>query len=329
MIILAAFRGRPEQVKMERNRTKDILLVALGGNALIRAGETGTSAEQFANLRRPMEQLAQLADDHRLLITHGNGPQVGNLLLQQEATSEVPAMPLEILVAQTQGQIGFMLESTLESALLARGGTKRHLVSLISYLVVAEDDPAFRTPSKPIGPFYSAERAASLPWPTVATAKGYRRLVASPEPLTVVEKEEIRRLVGLDFIVICCGGGGIPVIRDGRSYHGIDAVIDKDLASACLAAEVGVDIMVIATDVPGVAIGFGTPAEKILSHLDIAEGERLLARGEFPAGSMGPKVTAALRFIRHGGKRAVICHLDDIAAAVAGRAGTQFSDNLP
>jgi carbamate kinase len=310
---------------MARADKKETLLVALGGNALLRTGERGTIEEQFANLRRPMEQIAALADRYRIIITHGNGPQVGNLLLQQESCPAVPPLPLEILVAQTQGQIGYMIESTMEEALVARGGPKRYLVSLISYVVVDEHDPAFLTPTKPIGPFYGLEQAGTLPWPTVQTPKGYRRVVASPRPVTVVEKDEIRQLLALDFIVICCGGGGIPVVREGRGYHGVDAVIDKDLASSCLAAEAGVDIMVIATDVPGVATGFGTPAERYLDRLTPAEAERYRAAGEFPDGSMGPKVESLVRFIRNGGTRAIICHLDDIAAAVAGNGGTRIT----
>ncbi len=302
---------------------KQILLVALGGNALIRSGQHGTAAEQFANLRSPMAQLAELARTYRLIITHGNGPQVGNLLLQQENSPQVPAMPLEILVAQTQGQIGYMIESTLDTALDAIG-LRKNLVSLISYIVVDEHDPAFEAPTKPIGPVYSAEQAASLPWPTVATSKGFRRVVASPRPVTVVEKEEIRQLLALDFVVICCGGGGIPVIREGRAFHGVDAVIDKDLASACLSAEVGVDNLVIATDVPGVAIEFGTPSQHFPASLTVEEARSLLAAGEFPAGSMGPKVEACVAFIEGGGQRAVICHLDDIALAIAGKAGTEI-----
>ena len=246
---------------------KDILLVALGGNALIRQGEQGTAEEQFANLVAPMSQVARLSQGHRLIITHGNGPQVGNLLLLQECCPDLPAMPLEVLVAQTQGQIGYMIESTLEGELLALGGRQRHMVSLISYVVVDEHDPAFQEPTKPIGPYYHDEHAAGRPWPLVQTPKGYRRVVASPQPLTIVEKEEIRRLLGMDFIVVCCGGGGIPVIREGRAFHGVDAVIDKDLASACLAAEVGVDILAIATDVRGVALDYGKPAERFLTVL--------------------------------------------------------------
>jgi carbamate kinase len=300
------------------------ILVALGGNALIRQGERGTSEEQFANLRGPMAQIARLAAHYRIIITHGNGPQVGNLLLQQECCREVPAMPLEVLVAQTQGQIGYMIESTLEGALLAQGGDKRHLVSLISYVVVDGNDPAFKQPTKPIGPFYPADQVPALPWSTIQTPKGFRRVVASPLPVTVVEKGEIRLLIDQGFIVICCGGGGIPVIRAERGFHGVDAVIDKDLTSACLAAEIGVELLVIATDVPQVATGFGSANERYLSSLDSEEAEHLLQQGEFPPGSMGPKVTAALNFIRSGGSRAIICHLDDIAAAVAGQAGTHI-----
>jgi carbamate kinase len=307
---------------MTRAHDKDILLVALGGNALIRQGERGTIEEQFANLAGPMRQVARLSQDYRLIITHGNGPQVGNLLLQQESCPHVPRLPLEVLVAQTQGQIGYMIESTLEGELLALGGRRRHLVSMISYVLVDENDPAFDRPTKPIGPVYDEERAMGLPWPLMRTPKGYRRVVASPQPLTIVEKEEIRRLVDLDFIVICCGGGGIPVIREGRAFHGVDAVIDKDLTSACLAAGVGVDILAIATDVGGVALDHGTPAERLLKVLPASEADRYLTEGHFPPGSMGPKVEAAVRFIRAGGRKAVICHLDEISAAIDGDAGT-------
>lgn len=299
------------------------LLVALGGNALIRRGEEGTIAEQFANLRLPMRQIARLTREYRVIITHGNGPQVGNLLLQQECCAVVPKLPLEVLVAQTQGQIGYMIESALDSELAAiEGGGQRQLVSLISYVVVDPDDPAFLEPTKPVGPVYSDEEAAALPWPVRKTPQGYRRVVASPRPITIVEKSEIRTLVGLDFIVICCGGGGIPVIREGRAFHGVDAVIDKDLASARLAAEVGADILVIATDVPGAALHYGTPDERFLTAMTVDDAERHMAAGHFPPGSMGPKVEAAVQFIRGGGSRAVIAALDDIELAVVGRAGT-------
>ena len=310
---------------MEKSADRDLLLVALGGNALIRKGQRGTAAEQFENLRVPMRQVARLSRDYRMLITHGNGPQVGNLLLQQECCKEVPPLPLEILGAQTQGQIGYMIESTLDSELMGLGiHTEQHLVSLLSYVVVDADDPAFREPCKPIGPVLSPEAAAAAPYPTRMTPKGHRRVVASPRPMTIVEKQEIRLLLEMEFIVVCCGGGGIPVIRDGRAFAGVDAVIDKDLASAVLASEVGVKAFVMATDTEGAFLDYGGPSERFLRTLDVEEAERHLREGQFPAGSMGPKVEAAVRFIRNGGSRAVICSIDRIEDAVAGLAGTEF-----
>lgn len=308
-----------------RPTNQPVLLVALGGNALIRKGQEGTIQEQFENLRVPMAQIARLSDHYRIIITHGNGPQVGNLLLQQECCDSLPRLPLEILVAQTQGQIGYMIESTLDSELMSLGRDQEKLfVSLISYVVVDPLDPAFQEPTKPIGPSYPEEKAALLPFPTRKTPKGYRRVVASPRPVTIVEKREIRSLIQMGFIVICCGGGGIPVIREGRSFAGVDAVIDKDLASARLAQEVGVDVFLIATDVPGVALSFGKPQERFLARLSTGQARELLARGEFPEGSMGPKVEACIQFLEEGGKRALICGLEEIQKALEGRAGTEF-----
>jgi len=310
---------------MKDEAKKEILLVALGGNALIRKGQVGTVEEQFENLRVPIRQVARLSRHYRIIITHGNGPQVGNLLLQQEGYEAVPKLPLEILVAQTQGQIGYMIESTLDTELMALGiDTQKPLVSLISYVVVHERDPAFQNPSKPIGPVYTEEKAASLPYPTQKTAKGYRRVVASPKPITIVEKREITKLIGVDFIIICCGGGGIPVIREGRTFYGVDAVIDKDLASAKLAEEVGVDIFLIATDVEGAALSYGQPDQKYLRTMTLDEGARYLKEGHFPPGSMGPKIEAAMEFLRSGGKRAVITSIGAIEEAIAGKAGTEI-----
>ena len=311
---------------MKSEVKKDILLVALGGNALIRKGQVGTVEEQFQNLKVPIQQIARLSRDYSILITHGNAPQVGNLLLQQECSHDVPHLPLEILVAQTQGQIGYMIESTLDSELMELGiHTGQRLVSLISYVVVDENDPAFQDPSKPIGPNFAAERAKTLPYPTRKTAKGYRRVVASPKPLTIVEKREIQKLIEEDFIVICCGGGGIPVIREGRAFQGVDAVIDKDLASAKLAEEVGVDIFLIATDVEGAALHFGKPEQVFLRALTLEQAYHYMKEGHFPAGSMGPKVEAAVQFIKSGGKRAVISSIKGIEDAVAGKAGTEVT----
>lgn len=310
---------------MEQERTpKPVLLVALGGNALIKKGQAGTTDEQFENLKVPATQIAQLSKRFRVIITHGNGPQVGDLLLQQECCDDVPRFPLEILVAQTQGQIGYMIESSLDEALMALGINHQPLVSLISYVVVDEDDRAFGTPSKPVGPVFSKEKAATLPYPTVSTPKGYRRVVVSPKPVTIVEKREIRSLIDTGVIVICCGGGGIPVVRSGRRFDGVDAVIDKDLASACLAQEVGVDLFVIATDVDGVALNFGKPDKRFLKQLTLEESAKYIIDGQFSGGSMLPKVEAAMQFVNDGGQRSVITRLDQIVDAVAGKAGTQF-----
>ena len=310
---------------MNDKTKKQILLVALGGNALIRKGQVGTVDEQFENLKVPISQIARLSRDYRIIITHGNGPQVGNLLLQQELQDTVPKLPLEILVAQTQGQIGYMIESTLDSELMALGiSTQKPLVSLLSYVVVDERDPAFTSPSKPIGPVFTKEKAGTISYPTRKTEKGYRRIVASPKPITIVEKREITRLIEMDFIVICCGGGGIPVIREGRTFCGVDAVIDKDLASAKLAKEVGVDLFIIATDVEGAAINYGQPNQRFLRTITIEEAARYREEGHFPTGSMQPKIQASIEFLRNGGTRAMITSIEAIESAVQGLAGTEI-----
>jgi len=310
---------------MSRIHHREIMLVALGGNALIRKGQTGSIEEQFRNLQVPISQIARLTRRFRIIITHGNGPQVGNLLLQQESCNQVPRVPLEILVAQTQGQIGYMIESTLDSELMTQGiSTQKPLVSLVSYVVVDENSSAFRNPTKPIGPVFTEEQAAKLPYPTCRTANGYRRVVASPRPVTIVEKNEIMKLIEMDFVVICCGGGGIPVVREGRSFSGVDAVIDKDLASAKLAEEVGVDLFLIATDVKGAALNYGRQDREYLRSVTISMAEKYLGEGHFPEGSMGPKIEAAVSFIRSGGRRAVIASIEAIEDAVAQRAGTEI-----
>ena len=304
---------------------KQILLVALGGNALIRKGQKGTVDEQFENLKNPVRQIAKLTRTYRIIITHGNGPQVGNLMLKQESCDSVPKLPLEILVAQTQGQIGYMIESTLDTELMNLGDNSKHyFVSLLSYVVVDKSDPAFLNPSKPVGPVFTKDKAQTLSYPTKKTAKGYQRVVASPLPVTIVEKREIKKLINMNFIVICCGGGGIPVIREGRRFSGVDAVIDKDLASARLAEEVGVDIFLIATDVQGVALNYGKKNQEFLRSLTARQAARFLAQGHFPPGSMGPKIEASVQFVRKTGKRAVIASIEDIESAVKGSSGTEI-----
>jgi carbamate kinase len=304
---------------------KPILLIALGGNALIRKGQKGSIGEQFENLRVPIGQIASLARDYRIIITHGNGPQVGNLLLQQESCAEVPRLPLEILVAQTQGQIGYMIESALDEALMAQSAEFIPLVSLITYVVVNEKDPAFANPTKPIGPAFTAAEAAKLAYPTLETPKGFRRVVASPKPVTIIEKREIKRLIQAGFIVICCGGGGIPVVRNGRAFHGVDAVIDKDLASALLAVEIGADLLVVATDVEGVFADFNTSKQRFIPAMTLDEGADFLADDKTGKGSIGPKVEAALQFVEAGGKRALITSMEAIGRGIKGTAGTQIT----
>jgi carbamate kinase len=303
---------------------KPTLLIALGGNALIQKGQEGTIAQQFENLKISIRQIAALISEYRIIITHGNGPQVGNLMLQQESCDAVPKLPLEILVAQTQGQIGYMIESALDESLMEQGADFNPLVSLITYVVVDEKDSAFANPTKPIGPFFTGIEAEKLDYPTMETSKGFRRVVASPKPVTIIEKREIQRLIDSGFIVICCGGGGIPVVRNGRAFNGVDAVIDKDLVSALLATEISADLLVIATDVDGVLADFNTPNERLISQMRVNEARDFLSSSQSGSGSMGPKVEAALKFIQNGGKRAVITSIEAICDSVRGTAGTQI-----
>ena len=304
---------------------KPIMLVAFGGNALIQSGQKGTAEEQFENLKLTMRQIAKLSKKYKIVITHGNGPQVGNLLLQQESCDAVPKMPLEIIGAMTQGQIGYMIESSLDTAFMEMGQSdQQHFVTLITYVVVDENDPGFKNPTKPIGPFYTAEEAKGLRYTLTKTDKGLRRVVASPKPLTIVEHREIKKLIEMDFIVICCGGGGIPVVRKERKFRGVEAVIDKDLASSVLAQKIKADIFVIASDVEGAGINWGKADQKMLRKVPLVEMKKYVQQGQFPAGSMGPKVDAVMQFTQATGNRGVICQLKDIEKAIAGEAGTEI-----
>jgi carbamate kinase len=307
--------------------SKPIILIAFGGNALIKKGQKGTHKEQFINLKLPMRQIARLSKKYRFVITHGNGPQVGNLLLQQESCDDVPKMPLEIIGAMTQGQIGYMLESSLDDALMEIGvNGEQQFVTLITYVVVDQHDPGFKNPTKPIGPVYSEAEASGMPYSMANTDKGYRRVVASPKPLHIVELREIKKLIDLDFMVICCGGGGIPVIRKERKFRGVEAVIDKDLASSILAKEIKADIFLIASDIAGAGINWGTPIQQILGKVSLSEMAQYVKQGQFPAGSMGPKVQAIMDYYKATGNRGIICQLDDIERAIGGKAGTEIID---
>jgi carbamate kinase len=225
----------------------------------------------------------------------------------------------------TQGQIGYMIESSLDTAFMEiKESVDQHFVTLITYVVVDENDPGFQNPTKPIGPFYTEEQAKGLPYRLTKTDKGLRRVVASPKPVAIVERREIKKLIEMDFIVICCGGGGIPVIRKNRKFRGVEAVIDKDLASSILAQEIKADIFVIASDVKGAGINWGQADQKMLRKTPLAEMEKYVKEGQFPAGSMGPKVEAVMQFAKATGNRGVICQLDDIEKAIAGQAGTEI-----
>jgi carbamate kinase len=285
-------------------------VVALGGNALTRPGERGTVAEQRANLRRTCEALRPLLEDSRLVVTHGNGPQVGNELLRHErAADEVPALPLYIAVAQTQAEIGALIESEL-SPLAARP-----VVCLLTHVVVAEDDPAFQEPTKPVGPFYGEEEAKTLErergWSVVHDAgRGWRRVVPSPAPREVVELEAVRALLDAGSIAVACGGGGIPVARRDGRLTGVDAVIDKDRASALLATKLDADRLVILTDVDAVYRRFGTDEQEAVAELSAGDAEALLP--ELARGSMRPKLEAAVDFARATGNEALIASADSL-----------------
>jgi carbamate kinase len=300
------------------------LIVALGGNALIKFGDEGTTKEQFRNLKIPISQIAQLAKKYNIIITHGNGPQVGNLLLQQEATQAVSKRPLQILVAETQGQIGFMIESTLDEELMNIGLDEEKLfLTVLTYVKVDAEDPAFLNPTKPIGPAYDVPKPGY-----VKTAKGYRRVVPSPKPIKIYQWREIKKLMELgDWIIIACGGGGIPVIKEKKRLYGVEAVIDKDLASAKLAQQIDADILLIATDVEKVFLNYGTPSQVELDKLSVSEAKKYLDEDQFPAGSMGPKIQAVINFLESGGERAIITSIDKIIEALEGRAGTNISLN--
>ena len=293
-------------------------VVALGGNALMRPGERGTAAEQLANLRRAVAALQPLLTEPRLVLTHGNGPQVGNELLRQErAADEAPPLPLWLAVAQTQAEIGALISVELRPAL-----DGREPACVLTHVRVAADDPAFDRPTKPIGPFYSAEEAETLArergWTLVADAnRGHRRVVPSPLPLEVVELELVRRLMETS-VVIACGGGGIPTVRRGDRLTGVDAVIDKDRASALLAQGLGADRLVILTEVPAVYRKFGGPDQKEIRAMSAHEAEELLPA--LAEGSMRPKVEAALAF----GRETLITNFDALQDALAGRRGTRI-----
>jgi carbamate kinase len=298
------------------------VVVALGGNALMRPGERGTAAEQRANLREVASALRPLLADERLVVTHGNGPQVGNELLRQErAADEAPPLPLYLAVAQTQAEIGALIESELAPV------AGRPVVCLLTHVLVAEHDPAFEEPTKPVGPFYEEAKARELErdrgWKVVHDAgRGWRRVVPSPAPLEVVELDAIRSLLDSGSIVVACGGGGIPATRRGEHLAGVDAVIDKDRASSLLARGLDADRLVILTEAPAVYSGFGTEHQEELRELSADDAAGLVPK--LAAGSMQPKVEASVEFVRATGREALITSPAALGDALEGRSGTRI-----
>ena len=311
---------------------KHTIVVALGGNAILQRYQEGTLENQMENLALTSEALAGLAAvGHRLIITHGNGPQVGAILLQNEAgKDQVPPMPLDVCGAKSQGMLGYLFQQSLINALNQRG-LDRAVATVVSQVIINPHDPAFQNPTKPVGPFYSEEEARAL-----ARDKGYqmredagrgwRRVVPSPDPVGIVESPAISTLVDAGVIVIAAGGGGAPVRREASGLlAGVEAVIDKDLAGQRLAKDLKADGFIILTDVEGAYINYGTPRQQLLRQVSLAEIERYQEEGHFRAGSMGPKVEACLRFIREGGEYAIISSISKVAESVAGTAGTRIT----
>jgi len=299
------------------------VVVALGGNTLLGRRGPWTADEQRAVIERTAGRLADALDAGAdLVLTHGNGPQVGNLLVQQAAASETPQLPLDVLVAETQAQIGYMLQQALDN----ERPTATEAMTLVTQVVVDADDPAFDRATKPVGPFYTEREAAAKPFETRAVSSGerpYRRVVPSPEPVEVVESDEIADLVARGNVVVCAGGGGIPVVRDGGGLRGVEAVVDKDLTTQLLATALGADTMILLTDVDHAYVNYGDPDQRPLGRIGVDALRAHLEAGAFAEGSMRPKVEACCRFVEADGERAVITAPERLAAALAGEAGTR------
>ena len=306
-----------------------LAVVAFGGNALLRPEDRGTQEEQIARAKQAARWLAEIVrHDYKLIVVHGNGPQVGNILVQaEEASTKIPPQSLDVCVAQTEGSIGFMLQQAIRNRLesIGIGG---EVATVLTEVEVDVADPAFKRPTKPIGPFFTRYRAEALErdlgWVMREDAgRGWRHVVPSPKPLRILNIKTIERMLDSAAVVVAAGGGGIPVVkgRDGQ-WRGIEAVIDKDYASALLAANLKADIFIILTGVPKVAIDFGKPTQRFVSRMTVAEAEKHMADGQFPAGSMGPKIDSALQFVRATGRQVLITDVDVLREALEGKDGT-------
>lgn len=310
-------------------------VVAIGGNAILRAGESGSKENQMKNLEMSCRYIAQMiADGYDIVLTHGNGPQVGNILMRYDiAKNEIPQMPLDVAVAESQGQMGYMIQQALTNSLKSIG-LEKCVVSIVTQVIVDRNDPAFQNPTKPIGMYFSKEDADVLilkkGWKMVEDKKrgGWRRVVPSPEPVDIVEKYAIRKLVFTGqhspIVVIASGGGGIPVVLEGDTYSGVEAVIDKDLASSVLASSIGERLFIMLTDVNKVALDFGKPTQRWIDRMTVKEAEMHLAEGHFLAGSMAPKIEAAIRFLHKSGEEVIITSPEKLHEALAGKDGTHI-----
>jgi carbamate kinase len=308
----------------------EIIVVAFGGNALIKEDQAGTIEEQLANMEASLAGIVELIKrDHAIVITHGNGPQVGNILIRTEAArGQAYDLPLDVCVAQSQGEIGYVIQQCLQNALYPYR-PHRTVIALISQVVVSQEELRQQTPTKPIGPFYTEAQAAILRaqgHDVVEDAgRGYRRVVRSPAPQRIIEQKIIKNLLQQGVIVIAVGGGGIPVTVDAAGrLRGVAAVVDKDLATAVLAIEIGADKIIQLTGVEKVKLNFGAPDERDLDRMSVSEAKRYLAEGHFPAGSMGPKIEAAIQFLECGGKEVIITQPETIIEAVESRTGTHI-----
>ncbi len=309
------------------------IVVALGGNAILKPGQKGTYTEQLENVKNTTHQIAKMVKEgYEVVITHGNGPQVGAILLQNEGGEKlfgVPSMPMDVCGSETQGFIGYMIQQSLINEFI-KEDIDKSVATVVTQVLVSKDDPAFSNPTKPVGPFYTKEEAEKRQkekpdevWIEDA-GRGYRRVVPSPDPKAIVEKDAVNCLVSSGNIVIASGGGGIPVVKEkDGTYRGVEAVIDKDLAGERLAQEVNADILLILTDVPNAYINYKKENEKALGEVTVSELEKYQEEGHFKAGSMGPKVKAAIRFVKNGGKMAIITALEKAVEALAGKAGTR------
>jgi len=308
-----------------------LIVIALGGNAFIREGEIGTFEEQYRNISRVTSQIADIIEEgHDVVITHGNGPQVGiNLLRYEAAKNIIPPYPLHVADAETQGFLGYIIQQTLKNELVKRG-IDREVITVITQVLVDKNDPAFKNPTKPIGPYYTRGQIAKIrkihpDWKFVyIKGKGYRRVVPSPNPKRVMEIKVIEQLVDNGHVVIAGGGGGIPVMLKNGDLQGVDAVIDKDLVGEIIASALKARLYIILTDVEGVYINYRTNKQQLLRYVSLNEIKKYYEEGHFEEGSMGPKVSAIIRFLLKGGERGIIGHILKLGDVFKGKAGTHI-----